>query len=148
MPISIEDRMELHELAGRYGDAIDDRAWDRLAELFTQDAVFELRGMEDAYEEELSGIKMEGLQEIKSFMAAPDNNHPPGHFMTNVHVDEIGHVIQLSFRGIFPLPHASNGEVGNKIVFGSYWDRVVKTESGWRIQHKVFSLKRLADLWN
>ena len=34
------DRLELHELPGRYGDAIDDRAWDRLDDIFTTDAVF------------------------------------------------------------------------------------------------------------
>ena len=35
-------RLELHELPGRYGDAIDDRDWDRLGQIFTDDAVFDL----------------------------------------------------------------------------------------------------------
>ena len=42
MTINIADRLELHELPGRYGDAIDDRNWDRLREIFTDDAVFDL----------------------------------------------------------------------------------------------------------
>ena len=40
--LSIADKLELHELAGRYGDAIDDRAWERLDHIFTEDAVFGL----------------------------------------------------------------------------------------------------------
>ena len=30
MALSIEDKLELHELAGRYGDIIDDRNWSAL----------------------------------------------------------------------------------------------------------------------
>ena len=31
MSISTDDRLELHELPGRYGDAIDDRDWPKYA---------------------------------------------------------------------------------------------------------------------
>ena len=44
--MDIADRIELHELPGRYGDAIDDRDWARLGTIFTEDAVFyEPRGV-------------------------------------------------------------------------------------------------------
>ena len=39
------DRVEIHELPGRYGDAIDDRNWDALDTVFTEDAVFDLTGV-------------------------------------------------------------------------------------------------------
>ena len=39
--LSVEDRMELHEIAGRYGDLIDNRDWEGLASVFTADAVFD-----------------------------------------------------------------------------------------------------------
>ena len=45
MDIELADRLELHELPGRYGDAIDDRNWDRLRQIFTDDAVFDLTGV-------------------------------------------------------------------------------------------------------
>ena len=45
MTIDVADRLELHELPGRYGDAIDDRNWDRLRQVFTEDAVFDLTGV-------------------------------------------------------------------------------------------------------
>ena len=40
--MELADRIELHELPGRYGDAIDDRDWARLGTIFTEDAVFDL----------------------------------------------------------------------------------------------------------
>jgi SnoaL-like domain len=39
--IELADRVELHELPGRYGDAIDDRNWHGLDAIFTPDATFD-----------------------------------------------------------------------------------------------------------
>jgi ketosteroid isomerase-like protein len=39
----LEDREELHELVVRYGQLVDDRDLDGLAELYTQDAIFDSR---------------------------------------------------------------------------------------------------------
>jgi hypothetical protein len=54
------DRLELHELPGRYGDAIDDRNWEGLGRIFTEDATFDLTG--------LGGPKLASLAEIRRFM--------------------------------------------------------------------------------
>ena len=76
------DRLELHELPGRYGDAIDDRAWDRLDDIFTTDAVFDLT--------DLGAPRCEGLAAIKQFMDQ-EAQHPRTHLMTNIYVDESAH---------------------------------------------------------
>ena len=73
------DRLELHELPGRYGDAIDDRDWDRLDDIFTNDAVFDLT--------DLGAPRCEGLAAIKQFMDE-EAEHPRTHLMTNIYVDE------------------------------------------------------------
>ncbi|HEY2107565.1 MAG TPA: nuclear transport factor 2 family protein, partial [Candidatus Binataceae bacterium] len=39
--LTVEDRLELHEIAARYGDLIDERDWEGLAAVFTTDAVFD-----------------------------------------------------------------------------------------------------------
>ena len=58
--LTTADRVEIHELPGRYGDAIDDRDWMRLDTVFTQDAVFDLTGV---------GSRIcNGLDDIKAFM--------------------------------------------------------------------------------
>ena len=60
MDIELADRLELHELPGRYGDAIDDRNWDRLRQIFTDDAVFDLTGV--------GSRRLEGIDDIVHFM--------------------------------------------------------------------------------
>ncbi len=120
------DRLELHELPGRYGDAIDDRDWDRLGQIFTDDAVFDLT--------DLGARKLEGLDDIKAFMDT-EATHPRTHTMTNIYVDETDGGVKLNFRIVALLPE---GRVGT----ASYYDDVVKTDQGWRVKHRVTTLRR------
>ena len=39
MELTLADRLDLYEIPGRYGDAIDDRNWENLRRIFTPDAV-------------------------------------------------------------------------------------------------------------
>ncbi len=120
------DRLELHELPGRYGDAIDDRDWDRLDTIFTDDAVFDLT--------DLGVPLLEGLEAIRVFMDR-DAQHPRTHTMTNIYVDETEVGVTMNFRILALQP---KGLVGT----ASYYDRVVKTEQGWRVQHRVTTRRR------
>ncbi len=89
MAITTDDRLELHELPGRYGDAIDDRNWPGLDRIFTDDAAFDLTDL---------GIPLlEGLPEIKRFMDE-DAQHPRTHTMTNIYVDDTADGVKLNFR--------------------------------------------------
>lgn len=125
-PITTADRLELHELPGRYGDAIDDRDWPGLDRIFTDDAVFDLT--------DLDVPLLVGLPEIKRFMA-DDARHPRTHTMTNIYVDETDAGVALSFR---LLALQSDGSVRT----ASYYDSVVKTDAGWRVRHRVLTLRR------
>jgi hypothetical protein len=131
MFLSIEDKIELHELAGRYGDIIDDRNWPALDTIFTGDAVFEVVGL----------VRMEGLAGIRRFMET-EGRHPLAHLITNIHVREEEGQVRLLCRGIFPV--SGEGGPGRRVFYGSYYDRVVHTAAGWRISHRVFSTGRLA----
>lgn len=124
--MDVGDRLELHELPGRYGDAVDDRDWDRLGRIFTDDAVFDLT--------DLGMPRLVGLAEIKRYMDI-DGDHPKTHTMTNVYVDETADGIQLHFRILAML---SGGIVGT----ASYHDQVVKTDEGWRVRHRVVVARR------
>jgi 3-phenylpropionate/cinnamic acid dioxygenase small subunit len=125
------DRLELHELPGRYGDAIDDRDWDRLDQVFTTDAVFDLTDLDAPG---FDAPRLEGLDEIKRFMDE-DARHPQTHTMTNIYVDETADGVQLNFR---ILALGRSGRVGT----ASYHDDVVKTPDGWRVAHRVVTLRR------
>ncbi len=120
------DRLELHELPGRYGDAIDDRDWDRLDQIFTADAVFDLT--------DLGAPRLQGLDAIKRYMAE-DANHPRTHTMTNIYVDETAQGATLRFRILALLPE-------RRVGTASYYDDVVKTAEGWRVQNRVITLRR------
>ena len=120
------DRLELHELPGRYGDAIDDRAWADLDRIFTADAVFDLT--------DLGAPRLEGLDAIKRFMDELDT-HPRTHLMTNIYVDETDAGVQLRFRIVALL---GGGRVGT----ASYYDDVVETPDGWRVTNRVVMRRR------
>ncbi len=124
--MDMNDRLELHELPGRYGDAIDDRDWDRLGQIFTDDAVFDLT--------DLGAPLLEGLDRIKAFMDT-EARHPRTHMMTNIYVDETPDGVKLNFRIVALQPE---GRVGT----ASYYDDVVKTADGWRVKHRVTTLRR------
>ena len=130
--LTLADRLALHELPGIYGDAIDDRNWDELDRVFSPDAVFEVRGL----------VTMAGLADIKRYMEE-EGQHPLAHLMTNIHVavDESG--VRLFSRVIAPVSRGGAPGEGYPVHFGSYYDQVVKTASGWRVRHRVFSSKRL-----
>ncbi|MGB3734967.1 MAG: nuclear transport factor 2 family protein [Ilumatobacter sp.] len=126
MAITTDDRLELHELPGRYGDAIDDRNWPGLDRIFTDDAVFDLTDL---------GIPLlEGLPEIKRFMDE-DAQHPRTHTMTNIYVDDTADGVKLNFRIVALQPKGLAGTA-------SYYDDVVKTGAGWRVIHRVVTLRR------
>ncbi len=126
MTIDIADRLELHELPGRYGDAIDDRNWDRLREIFTDDAVFDLTGV--------GARRLEGIDDIVHFMNI-EASHPKTHMMTNIYVDAQDERVTMNFRIVALL---GKGLVGT----ASYYDRVVKTDQGWRVQHRECMIHR------
>ena len=124
--MDIADRIELHELPGRYGDAIDDRDWARLGTIFTEDAVFDLT--------DLGEPRLNGLAEIRRYMDE-DAKHPRTHLMTNIYVDETPAGVRLYFRIVALLPERVVGTA-------SYYDVVVKTPAGWRVQNRVITRRR------
>ena len=120
------DRLELHELPGRYGDCIDGRDWEGLARIFTDDAVFDLT--------DLGVPLLEGLPAIQRFMDV-DAAHPLSHLMTNVYVDETPDGVKLHSRIVAMRED-------RRFDSGKYHDVVVKTDAGWRITHRRFVLLR------
>ena len=124
--LTTADRVEIHELPGRYGDAIDDRDWARLDDVFTSNAVFDLTGV---------GSRVcNGLDDIKAFMEC-EAAHPRTHLMTNIYAESGEHDIELRFRIIALIGKGLTST-------GSYYDKLVKTEEGWRTYHRYVSSRR------
>ena len=124
--MDLADRVELHELPGRYGDAIDDRDWERLRRILTEDAVFDLT--------DLGAPRLVGLAEIRRFMDE-DAQHPLTHMMTNIYADETPDGVEMCFRIVALLKNKT-------VATASYYDKVLKTPAGWRVQDRVITAKR------
>ena len=133
--LTLADKLELHELAGRYGDVIDDRAWDRLDHIFTEDAVFEVRGLD---------IEMNALAGIKAFMDQAGDRQPQAQLISHIYCFERDGEVELRCRGLFPEANTLAGDKSSVVYHGSYYDKVVKTAAGWRIRHRVYVRGRLA----
>lgn len=130
--LTLEDKLELYELNARYIDVMDDCDWHALSTIFTNDAIFEVVGL----------VTMNGLSEIQYFMAH-EGRHPLAHLITNTHFSISSEKIEMRSRGIFPIDDSTK-ETGHRVFYGSYYDSVVKQEAGWRINHRIFSAKRIA----
>ena len=124
--LTTADRVEIHELPGRYGDAIDDRNWTALDAVFTQDAIFDLTGV---------GSRVcNGLDDIKLFMAS-EAAHPRTHLMTNIYADLDAQGFMLRFRIVALIGKGLTATA-------SYYDRIIKTADGWRTYHRYVSSRR------
>jgi hypothetical protein len=120
------DRIELHELAARYGDLIDARDWPGLQRIFTPEAIFDLS--------DIHAGELRGLEAIREHMEH-EPHHPIAHHITNIYVEEDGENVRLHSRVIGVLADRRAGS-------GEYRDDVLHTDVGWRVSRRVFRLTR------
>lgn len=133
MRLTSDDRLDIAELPARYADALDRLQPDRLHEVFTADAVWEMVG----------GRRLTGIEEIMAFMGRSDV-HPGAHLMTNIYIESVsedprdgGVLVHLRSRGVYPAG-ASDPKNPTGVFYGHYDDDVVRTEAGWRIRHRRY----------
>ncbi len=129
MDLTIEDRLELLAMPGRYGNAIDDRDWDALARIFAEDATFDVRPLQ---------VRMEGLAEIVRFMDTT-RAHPMAHLMANVDIEQRDGTVFMRMRVILPVANDDGSAGPLRIRTGCYYDEMVRTPAGWRVKHRMFT---------
>jgi len=126
--LDVADRLEIHELAARYANAIDDRDWDALAAVFTDDAVYVLSGfgeLDDRYE---------GVGAIRALMESSES-HPVAHHVTNVVVSVEDGGVHMMSKIVGP---GRRGRVGS----ADYHDRLRHEAGAWRIAERLVTLRR------
>jgi ketosteroid isomerase-like protein len=118
----LEDREAIRDLDARYCRYLDEGQWDRLAECFTQDGVFD--GLS----------RIEGRRAVRDFFAglAAGGLTALWHHVSNHEIAVEGDtavVRSLLWQPcvIAGVPHASAGR---------YRDLLVRTPAGWRIREK------------
>jgi hypothetical protein len=123
MPLSIEDRLSIHELIALHGHLTDNRQHERLRLLFTDDAAYDV----SAY-----GLGVvQGLDALTELFVQRPGDQPIGHHVTNVMVG-LGDDDTASVRskGLAVMADGTTGTV-------TYDDVVVRTEAGWRISQRT-----------
>jgi SnoaL-like domain len=127
------DTLAIHHLIALYGHAADACDRELIAQVFTQDAVWEAPGesFEDAA---VSTNRWEGIEAIFGMfeMGVPPNS--PSHHTTNVRVHEKDGEVRVKSKWIAHPEKRS-------VWMGDYDDVVVKTPAGWRIRHRVATFR-------
>jgi hypothetical protein len=128
MTITTEDRLAIHELLGLYGHLIDQRRWPELAQVFTDDIVFDASSFGQPV--------TTSYQELMEHWTSDLSIHPVAHHVTNIVIteDPDGSVRVLSKA----LGVGRKGRVGS----ATYDDIVVKISDGWRLARRIAILHR------
>jgi 3-phenylpropionate/cinnamic acid dioxygenase small subunit len=115
------DVLAIHQLVALHGHLVDERAFDRLGELVTPDAVYDVSALGQ-------GV-LHGVPEFRALSEtfADDERNPVAHHVTNVVVTTVdGDRAAVRSKGLGVL---ADGRTGSVV----YDDEVVRTADGWRI---------------
>lgn len=123
------DRERIVDVLYRYATALDDRDWELLASCFTEDAVadfLELGGVNEGREAivELCRSVLSGLDASQHLIGNP-----------RVSLDGDRATATCYVQAQHLLVSASGGDT--YLVGGTYRDRLLRTEHGWRIEHRT-----------
>ena len=123
---SPEDTLEIQAVVVRYGFMIDDRDWDALDQIFTEDAVVDYR-----LNDPPTGVgpivgRDELLHQLRDVLSHPYQHMLVSHVIDDVSDDEV----VVRSKALLPIP-------GDRIADILYRDEVVRTPDGWRIKNKT-----------
>lgn len=122
MKLPAEDILEIQSLVAEISYMVDERNWDDLPRLYTEDGVFDAS---------LAGYPAaQGQADLRRHMEAA--NHPLAHYVTNTvvrPVDADSAEVVSMVLGAWQDGEFSGG--------ATYRDSVVRTPDGWRMKRRV-----------
>jgi hypothetical protein len=125
--LSVEDKLAIHELIALYGHVIEERQFSRTAEIFSEDAIYDVTDFG-------KGIVI-GHADIAEIWSDPASIHLALH-ATIVVINEDGSgAVRVVSKG---LGLRLDGIVGSV----TYRDVVEQRQGGWRITKRVAKLRR------
>jgi hypothetical protein len=131
-----EDKAEIIEILNLYGFALDARAWDLFDRVFTDDVHAEFGP---------AGAGWKGLNEFKASFAefhARLDSHQHTMMGQVVHLDPNDPNKANAFSyGNWLLIREAAEDGSTWLGTGWYDDEIVRTDQGWRIQHRVCRLQ-------
>ena len=125
MKPTTDDIVEINQILSLWAHLVDNHAWDRFGEVFTEDAYFD--------------SSVFGFAPVTGIAAichmASQEGHAKAHHTTNVYVQEgAGDEITAVSKGLGLL---SNGAVASV----TYTDRLRRTPKGWRLASRILALQ-------
>jgi 3-phenylpropionate/cinnamic acid dioxygenase small subunit len=126
-----DDHQAITDLLVTYARACDERRWDLLDEVFTEDLDFEA-----------GDVRSKGRQaRVDSIRSNLGGCGPTQHLLGNfaISVDENDATCSTLVRAF----HVGAGELQHLSyeLFGAYHDRLRRTPSGWRIWHRRMEIR-------
>ncbi len=127
----LADRIAIDDLLTHYATLIDSRRFEELDQVFTFDAVLDYRSA--------GGIRG-SFPEVRDWLA---NVLPvfswTQHLVVNRAVELAPGADEATCRSLFHNPNSMKieGRSWLFVVGGAYYDRLVRTDPGWRIRHRV-----------
>jgi 3-phenylpropionate/cinnamic acid dioxygenase small subunit len=127
MPLTVDERLAIHDVLALHGHLVDSGELDRLGELFTHDVVYDLTA--------LGGPTLTGVESIADAARELGDDNPVAHLVTNILIAESnGEVTARSkFIGV-----GRDGSTGS----GVYDDVFRRTTEGWRIARRRVTVRR------
>ena len=124
LDITAEDRLAIHDVIALHGHVADDRDWDRLGDLFTDDAVLDL--------EDFGYGTLHGLRAIRDLSrgSQDDKGQPLGHHATNIIVvGQDGEGVRARSKALAVMADGTSGTA-------VYEDILRRGDHGWRIIYR------------
>jgi ketosteroid isomerase-like protein len=122
--VTATDRVEIEQVLIRYGNAVDDLAFDRLTDVFTPDVRATYGG----------GPWLTGLEEIFGHIGGLRNFAASLHLFGNMEIDVDGDRARSTSRALTHLIER-DGTVHVRAL--RYRDQLVRTPAGWRISERI-----------
>lgn len=119
------DILAIHQLLALYGHLLDDGEYDRLGEVFTEDAGLEFAGRDRE--------PLHTIGDISRFFATA--NGASAHHTSNIVLTPSGDEVRS--RSKLFVPYTRPGHDAHRWYGGTYEDVVVRTPNGWRISHRT-----------
>lgn len=126
MPLTVEDRLEILELAARYNQALDLRAAEAWAACFTEDGVLE----------RVPDLKLVGRDQLLQYVTGPRRPATPSRHWTNNLVIE-GDDDEATLTAYVATITADGSGTWN--THGRYEDRLRRIDGRWRFAHRALT---------
>lgn len=127
--LEVADRLAIRDIIDSYSNAVSRRDWDLLSDIFAENGIWRVRGVGEDREVESRAAVVEAVSSVvSSFEFLVQMPHAPNIVLSGDTATATT-VMQEIVR--------VNADTG-LALYGIYYDRLVRTESGWKFAERRF----------